>query len=194
MSKNTIPNIWTAQERVLYIYKWLSLGIGILALALVIILVGQGFRNPIVVVRTGSNQEFYPTDRKRTPPEKADVEEFTKKVLTSLYVWNEFNTSKLTHEISPFADEGLVPKFVEAQSQRYLKELKAKNLEQAITFVKVDVQTDKVLCTFDRVLKIEGIPLIIPTSVTLWMTLSTPTRLNPMGIYITSITESDNGK
>ena len=194
MTKNSIPNIWTAQERVLHLYKLFSLGMGVLAFVLIMVLVGQGFRNPIVVLKNAEEQEFYPTDRMRVPLDKSDVEEFTRKFLSSLYVWNEFNTTKLAKEISPYADENLVPKFVEAQSQRYLKELKQKNLQQAITFVKVDVQSDRVVCTFDRVLKIEGIPLIIPTAVTLWMTQGDPTRLNPMGIYVTSITESDNAK
>lgn len=194
MTKNTIPNIWTAQERVLHLYKLLTLGVGTIALTLVAVLVGQGFRNPIVVVKSGEKQEFYPTVRVRAPVDKPDVEDFTRKFLSSLYVWSEFNPLKLTKEIGPYADEDLVPKFVDAQSLRYLKELKGKNLQQAITFVKVDVQSDRVVCTFDRVLKIEGIPLIIPTAVTLWMSQGDPTRLNPMGIYVTSITESDSAK
>jgi hypothetical protein len=194
MTKNTISNIWTAQERVLHLYKLLSFGMGILALVLVAVLAGQGFRNPIVVVKSGERQEFYPTNRLRTPLAKVDVEDFTRKFLSSLYVWNEFNPVTLVKEISPYVDENLIPKFVEAQSQRYLKELKGKNLQQAITFVKVEVQNDRVVCTFDRVLKIEGIPLIIPSAVTLWMTQGEPTQFNPMGIYITSITESDSAK
>ncbi len=194
MNKNSIPNIWTAQEKILHVYKLLSLGLGIFALLMMVISLVQSFRNPIVVVRSGSVQEFYPTERKRAPLEKPDIETFTKNFLASLYVWDDFNGEKLAREIAPFAETGLVQKVIDAQTQKYVKELKGKRIQQAITFVRVDVMDDRVVCRFDRVLKIEGIPLIIPTNVTLLMIQGDPTRMNPMGIYVSGIAESDNAK
>jgi len=194
MNKNSIPNIWTAQEKVLHVYKLLSLGLGIFALLIMVIYLVQSFRNPIVVVRSGSVQEFYPTERKRAPLEKTDVEAFSKNFLASLYVWDDFSGEKLAREIAPFAETGLVQKVIDAQTQKYVKELKGKRIQQAITFVRVDVMDDRVVCRFDRVLKIEGIPLIIPTNVTLSMIQGDPTRMNPMGIYVSGIAESENAK
>ena len=100
MTKNTIPNIWTAQERLLHIYKLLTSAISIIALVLVSVVIAQGYQNPIVVLKSGEIQEFYPTERKIAPIGKNEVEEFTKKFLVSLYVWNEFNAQKLAKEIS----------------------------------------------------------------------------------------------
>ena len=194
MNKNTIPNIWTAQEKVLHLYKMLALGLGVLCLVILIALIAQFYRNPIVVVRSGESQKFYPTQRKRSPVGKDDVEDFTNRYLTSLYVWSEFNNDHLSMELAPFSDPGLIPKVLDAQNQKYLKQLKGKHLEQAITFVKVDVQSDRVVASFDRVLKIEGIPLIIPTMVTLSMVQGPATALNPMGIYVSAITEADGAK
>lgn len=192
--KNSIPNIWTAQEKVLHLYKLLSVGLGSFGALMVLVLVIQAFRNPIVVVRSSGEQEFYPTERKRTPLEKSDVEAFTKRFLASVYVWNDFNGVKLGHEIAPFAEDGLTQKVIDGQSQKYAKGLKGKHLQQAITFVSVEVFDDRVVSRFDRVLKIEGIPLIIPTEVTLSMVQGDPTRVNPMGIYVSGITENENAK
>ena len=192
--KNSIPNIWTAQEKVLHLYKFLSLGLGSFGVLVVVILVVQAFRNPIVVVRFNGEQEFYPTDRKRASVEKADVEAFSKRFLASVYVWNDFDSVNLGHEIAPFAEDGLAQKVVGGQGQKYAKELKGKHLAQAITFVNVEVFDDRVVARFDRVLKIEGIPLIIPTEVTLSMVQGDPTRMNPMGIYVSGITENENAK
>ena len=192
--KNSIPNIWTAQEKVLHLYKLLSLGLGSFGVLVVVILVVQAFRNPIVVVRFNGEQEFYPTDRKRASVEKADVEAFSKRFLASVYVWNDFDSVNLGHEIAPFAEDGLAQKVVGGQGQKYAKELKGKHLAQAITFVNVEVFDDRVVARFDRVLKIEGIPLIIPTEVTLSMVQGDPTRMNPMGIYVSGITENENAK
>jgi hypothetical protein len=194
VSKNSIPNIWIAQEKVLHVYKLLALGLGAGFLVLLVVAVAQSFRSPIVVVRSGAGQEFYPSDRKPAPLEKADVEIFTKHFLSSLYAWKEFSGEKVAREIAPFSEDGLIAKVIDAQSQKYVKELKDKHLAQAITFVQIDVQDAKVICRFDRVLKIEGIPLVIPTEVTLFLVQREPTRLNPMGIYVTGILESDNAK
>jgi hypothetical protein len=194
MSKNTIPNIWTAQEKVTHLYKMLSLGLGGFALLMTIISMVQAFRNPIVVVRSGDMQEFYPSERKRASLEKADVEAFTKQFLANLYVWKEFNANGTARDITPFAESGLIAKVTDGLNQKYNKELKGKRLSQAITFVAVDVQDSQVVAHFDRILKIEGIPLIIPTEVRLSMVQGDPTRLNPMGVYVSGITELDGAK
>lgn len=194
MNKNSVPSIWTAQEKVIHVYRLLSFGLGAFALIMGGISVVQSFRNPIVVVRSTDVQEFYPTVRKRAPLEKVDVETFTKRFLSSLYVWDNFNGESLAREIAPFTDAKLVQKIIDAQTQKYVKELKGKRVEQAVTFVRVSVLDDRVTCRFDRVLKIEGIPLVIPTDVTFSMVQGDPTRLNPMGIYISGITESDSAR
>jgi hypothetical protein len=194
VNKNSIPNIWTAQEKVTHLYKLLALGLGAFAFLMVVVSIVEAFRNPIVVVRAGDVQEFYPTERKRASLEKSDIEVFTKQFLASLYVWKEFNALSTARDIAPFAEAGLVAKVTDGQSQKYAKELKGKRLAQAITFVNVEVLDTQVVARFDRVLKIEGIPLIIPTEVTLSMVQGDPTRLNPMGIYVSGITETDGAK
>jgi hypothetical protein len=194
MNKNSIPNIWTAQEKVLHLYRLLALGLAGVVLIMTVIFILQSFRNPIVIVRSENNQEFYPSERRKASVEKADVESFTKRFLAGLYAWKEFNGEKVAREIAPFAEDGLVAKVIDAQNQRYVKELKGKRLEQAITFVDVQVLPDRVICRFDRVLKIEGIPLVIPTEVTLSLIQGEQTRLNPIGIYVTGITENNSAK
>jgi len=194
VNKNSIPNIWAAQEKVAHTYKLISFGLAGFVLFLIMGITAMALQNPIVVVRTHDEQEFYPTERRRAPLEKTDVEEFTKNFLASLYVWKEFNGERIARTVAPFADSALVAKVVDAQSQKYVKELKGKRIAQAITFVEVDVQESKVVCRFDRVLKIEGIPLVIPAEVTLAMEQGEPTRFNPMGIYVTGILENDNAK
>jgi hypothetical protein len=122
------------------------------------------------------------------------VEQFTKEFLADLYVWDEFSGEKISHEIAPFVEDDLGSQIIGTQSQKYLKELKGKHLSQSLAFVKVSVLEDRVVCKFDRVLKIEGIPLVIPTEVTLSMVEGEPTTFNPMGIYVGGIKENENVK
>ena len=192
--ENSIPNIWKAQENMIRFYKLLSIGLGGVALLLVVFVMLAFFRDPIVVVKNGAAQEFYPSKRAKAEIQKADVEAFTKRFLNALYAWPEFSGEKLAREIAPLAEEALVRKIMDAQAQKYGNQFKGKKLSQAITFVSVDVQDDRVLCRFDRVLKIEGIPLVIPTEVSLAMLQGNQTDMNPMGIYVSGITERDGAK
>lgn len=193
-SKNTIPNIWTAQENLIHFYRVLSAGLGGLAVILLVVAVAFGFRDPIVVVKSKEAQEFFVSRRAPVSIEKKDVENITRRFLSGLYVWPEFNGQALAKEIAPYAEEALVGKIVETQALKYGKDFKGKRLAQEISFVKVDVLEDRVVCTFDRILKIEGIPLVIPTEVTLSMLRGSATRENPMGIFVSGILENEGAK
>lgn len=193
-SKNTVPNIWAAQENLIHFYRVLSAAFGVVIVLLLVVLVVMAFRDPIVVVKTPTAQEFYPSGRASVSIEKNDVEVFAKRFLEAFYVWPEFSGPALAKEITPFAEDGLVEKVVETQAQKYGKDFKGKKLSQSITFVAVKVLDDRVVCTFERILKIEGIPLVVPTEVTLSLIQGRPTRLNPMGIYVAGVQENEGAK
>ncbi len=193
-SENTIPNIWTAQENLIHFYKVLSAGLGALAFVLLVLASALSFRDPIVVVKSTTGQEFYPSTRGPVSIEKNDVENITRRFLSALYVWTEFNGQTLARDIAPYAEEALVGKIIESQSARYGKVFKGKKLAQEISFVKVTVLEDRVVCSFDRILKVEGVPLVIPTELTLSMLKASPTQQNPMGVFVSGILENEAAK
>ncbi len=193
-SKNTIPNIWTAQENLIHFYRLLAAGLGGLAIVLLAVAIALGFRDPIVVVKSKEVQEFFQSHRAPVSIEKQDVEAITRRFLDVLYVWPEFSGQALSKEIAPYVEEALVGKIVDSQSVKYGKDFKGKKLAQEISFVKVEVLEDRVVCTFDRILKIEGIPLVIPTEVTLSMLRGSSTRENPMGVFVSGIIENEGAK
>lgn len=193
-SENSVPNIWKAQENAIHLYK---IAIMTLVAALTVsfmFLVMNYFRNPLVIVKSEQEIEYYPTQRRPIEIGKPEIELFTKEFLKSLYVWTDYNTERIKKDIAPYVESELSTKLMDGQSQKYEKDLKGKKLSQAITFVDVDVLNDKVIAHFDRVIKIEGIPLIMPTELTLTMVKGTPTALNPMGVYITGVEEHEGSK
>ena len=192
--QNTIPNIWTAQENLLHFYRVLTAGLGLLAIFTLILTAVIYFRDPIVVVKSAAKHEFYPSSRGQISVDKTDVEEFTKQFLEALYVWSEFKEGTLVKEISPFAEEAFVSKVVDAQAAKYGKAFKDKKLEQSLAFVKIKVSEDRVTARFLRVLLIEGIPLTVPTEVTISMVQGPPTRTNPMGIFVAGVVEHEGAK
>lgn len=192
--QNTVPNIWTAQENLLHFYRLLTAGLGLLVVLMLILSAVVYFRDPIVVVKAAAKHEFYPSSRGKVAVEKVDVEEFTKQFLNAVYVWSAFNEIALVKEVSPFAEEGLVNKIVDAQVAKYGKAFKDKKLEQSLTFVKIKVLEDRITARFLRILLIEGIPLTVPTDVTISMVQGTPTRANPMGFFVSGVMEHEGAK
>jgi len=188
---NTIPNIWSAQEKMISFYRWLSAGLGIFASLCLLFGFFGYFKNPIVVLKAKEVQEFYPGQEKSVKIGKQDVEVFTKVFLKALYVWPRFDETALSKELSPYTEDGLTKKVISTQGLKYGKELKGKKIAQSLTFLKVDVLEDRVVAKFFRILLIENLPLVIPTEVTLSMIQGSPTRLNPYGIYVAGIVEHE---
>lgn len=192
--ENTVPNIWTAQENVIQFYKLTSACLGVIVFMLVGALLISYFRDPVVVVKTDSELEFYPSQRTRAPIGENEVKKFTKEFIASLYVWSNFNVEDLKKEVSVYVEDELLGKLMAAQVQRYVKELKNKKMSQSVTSIEVEVLKDKVVARFDRLLKIEGVPIVIPTELTLSMIQGSSTRVNPMGVYISGMIEHEGSK
>lgn len=192
--ENTVPNIWIAQENLIQFYRLTALGLSVLSAILIIAVFVVSLRDPVVVVRTAGVNEFYVGSRDKSPLGKQEVESFTRTFLAALYVWSGFDPDKLRRDLATLADEGLVEKIIGGQNLKYGRELKGKKLAQAISFVGVQVLDDRVIARFDRILKIEGIPLVIPTEASISMVQGAQTRSNPVGIYVTGIVEREGAK
>lgn len=191
--ENTVSNIWTVQENLIQFYKMVALGSGALALFVLIFTITTYFRDPIVVVRTGAVQEFYATSRAEVSVEKKDVENFIGEYLKALYVWDSFDPDTLASQIKPYSEDALVPKVLATQTQKFGK-LQDKKISQDISFVKVSVLETKVTCSFLRILKVEGIPLVVPTQLSFALIQGARTIANPMGVYVAGISEAENAK
>jgi hypothetical protein len=193
-AKKSSPDIWASQENLIRTLKLATMGLGGLVAALTIAIVCVSLRAPLVVVDKVSRHDFYVSAHQDIKLTNSDIESFTKEFLDALYVWSEFNADTLRASITPYVDVDMAQKIIDAQSSRYSKDLKGKKVEEALTFVKVDVLSDRVVCRIDRVLKIGGLPLVIPTELTLSMIQGHKTRVNPMGIYIVGVTEHEGAK
>jgi hypothetical protein len=194
MTKETtkLANVWSAQENQIHFYKMMSIGLGALALFVLIFTVMAYFRDPIVVVRTRVAQEFYGVNRTEVKIGKSEIEDFVYQYLKALYVWESFDPIRIAAEIRPFSNDGLVQKIMETQTRKFGK-VHEKKIAQDLAFVKVHVSDDHVTATFLRILTVEGIPLVVPTELTFSLIEGRRTRFNPMGVYVSGITESENG-
>ena len=191
--ENTVSNIWAVQENLIHFYKIVALGSAAVALFILIFTITAYFRDPIVVVRTGAAQEFYATSRADVTVDKKDVENFIGEYLKALYVWESFEPDTLAAQIRPYSEDALVPKVLATQTQKFGK-MRDKKISQDISFLKVSVHETKVTCSFLRILKVEGIPLVVPTQLSFALIQGSRTTANPMGVYVAGINETENAK
>ena len=54
--------------------------------------------------------------------------------------------------------------------------------------ISVQVTKESTIAIFDVVLRVDDIPLIVPTQVALQLVKGVPTEWNPMGLYVNNIT------
>jgi hypothetical protein len=132
-------------------------------------------------------------DRGEVQVGKREVEGFVRQYLTALYVWEGFDPVKLAAQVKPYSEEALVPKILETQTQKFGK-VREKKIAQDISFVRVIVLDTKVTASFLRILKVEGIPLVVPTELTFALIEGPRTRANPVGVYVSGIMENENTK
>lgn len=191
--EKTVSNIWAAQENLIHFYKVAALTGVAVAVFILVFTVMAYFREPIVVVRTGGEQEFYALNRAEVKVGKREVEAFITGYLKGLYVWESFDPVRLAAEIKPFSEDALVPKVLETQTQKFGK-VREKKIAQDTAFVRVQVLEDKVIASFLRILRVEGIPLVVPTELSFSLIQGSRSSVNPMGIYVSGIVESENAK
>jgi hypothetical protein len=68
------------------------------------------------------------------------------------------------------------------------KEFFGKKIQQAVAGISVQVTKESTIAVFDVVLRVNNIPLIVPTQVALYLVKGVPTEWNPMGLYVNNIT------
>lgn len=192
MSQNFLKteNQWKEINRNLQFYKLLAL-LGACGTIISLIMSAFGaFSNPVVVLKDGTQNCFVNAKRASVEVTDDDISEFIKKWVANRYEWEDLDEEELIRNLSPFTSEGLLAKIREQFKKGPEKEFKDKAVTQYVSKnIQFSFTNDKVTATFDRVLRLSGVPLIDPAQISFSLVRGTKTRLNPQGIYVNGITE-----
>ncbi len=119
-----------------------------------------------------------------------DVVEFVRQWIVNRFEWERLSEDALVRNLSATTTEGLLSKVREQFKSGAEKEFKDKSVAQYVSKnIRVDLAQNKVVASFDRILRVNGIPLIDPAELRLSLVQGTKTRLNPHGIYVNGVTE-----
>ena len=162
--------------------------------ALIIALMVMALQPPLVVVVNGQDRRHYQSERKPESITEHEVEWFVRDFLEQMFNWNSLSPEVILKQVAPFVTDGLGNKIRQELTLRAEKDFKGKNLSEGITNIQVQVTEKSVLASFDKVLRINGLPLVVPTQMEFNIIRGSSTRANPIGLYVNGLIEHDGAK
>ena len=187
-------NNWVELNERLHVFKIISLSLGGVTAFLLMFVIYFACRAPLVIAGCSETQIYEIAHRKNVTIDEAAIEEFLKKFLHLLYDWKDFNPGDVVKSIGPFATDGLVDKIKAQLTERRDKDFKNKVISQGITNLEFNFSKDQVVASFDKVLRVNGIPLVIPSEIAFNLVKKSSTKWNPIGLYINGMIEHEGSK
>ena len=171
----------------LHLHRVLNAVAGGVVAVLIIVIVVMSFQSPLVIVTDGFDKHYRQTERKADSITEKDVENFVREFMDQLFTWEKLSPEVILRQVSPLVTSGLLDRISLELSQKAEKDFKGKTLSQEI----VGVSIKEVIASFDKVLKINGVSIVIPSQMSFNIIRGGSTRWNPMGLYVNGLIEHE---
>lgn len=175
----------------LHLHRALNFAAGGVVVVLIGVIVVMSFEAPLVIMTNGFEKHYYQTERKPNSITEKDVENFVRDFLEQLFTWDQLAPEVIINRVSPLVTSGLLDRIRQELAQKVEKDFKGKILSQEIVGVKIQVTSKEVIASFDKVLKINGVSLVIPVQMAFNIISGGSTRWNPMGLYVNGLVEHE---
>ncbi len=182
-------NHWYQLHRVLRLYKLLGIGCLLLSFLLACLLIWQLNQAPAVVAIKGEEQTFLMGERRPVEISNRMVEQFILEFVERRYTWKAFNPQQILERISCLSTPELRKRLQKALGDKAHTESKGESLEQYVAFVRPVLKEDSALVSFDRILRMEGMPLASPVQLSLKIVQGERVPCNPLGLYVHGVNE-----
>ena len=180
---------WTDINALLRTHKLINLGLTVVCVLQVFVIGWLYAADPIVVIRDGDRQRYLAGQRTNLPISEEAVAEFVRQFLHLRYEWDTLDPQAKRQSLAPIVTEGLQQKLFKLLKHLKNKEFQGKETSQAIVNVKVSVTKEKVVASFDKLLRLAGVPIPIPTTLSLHITKGTANVWNPIGLLVNGVIE-----
>ena len=190
--ENSYFEKWTYMQKSQQFQKRIILSLlGLIGLLLLIILFA-GNNTPLVVERDNSIYRALNVERSDVKPTKESVAELVTEFVKARYEWENFEPQVIVKKLEPYTTEALRTKLFEEFGKKGFQNKPGDSIEQSVARIRPDISDKAVLATFDRVLRINGVPVVVPTEISLLLSEGPKTYFNPMGLYINGVIEHEN--
>ena len=189
--KNKTLNNWIQLNRAFVFYKALGVGALCLCMVLALVLFFKINENPIVIVYDGESKSHLVGERKNDVLTQNDLKKFILDFIKSRYTWNQLEPSRVLESISCQLTGRFLKKLEKKLAKSSHQNKKGENIEQYAAFVRAKVDGEKFTALFDKVVRVNGIPFVTPSRVSLSIVRDVRKSCNPQGLYIDGIHEKD---
>ena len=180
---------WISLNRVLMFYRYMSLVFILLALGAWVMMAWSLLRDPFVVVLNHKERIWVESEKKDVPIEREEIVEIIKRFIEKRYQWKKLDLDDLLHHIQPITTSGLLEKIKDDVALFIKTDLSKKKFEQAVTNIEVKISDSSITASFDRVIRVDGLPLVAPLQLSLELIRGSRTHFNPIGLYINGLIE-----
>lgn len=190
--ENSYFERWTYMQKNQQFQKRIILSLlGVIGLLLLVVLfVGQ--ETPLVIERDNSAYRSLAVEKSDLKPTKESVAQLVSEFIQARYEWESFEPQVIVKKLEPYTTEALRGKLLEEFGKKGFQNKPGDSVEQSVARIRPIVSDQAVLATFDRVLRINGIPVVVPTEISLLLSEGPKTFFNPVGLYINGVIEHEN--
>lgn len=181
-------NQLVALNHFLFLYKGIGIALALLCLVLGIACNVLANRNPIVVIAKDNEYSYYQGHQKQVEVNEKTIRNFVEAFVMRYYSWSELDPMLIYKNIEPFIADDIKESTLADLKTRKDKVFFGKKIQQSVVGISVVVDKDSTIVIFDVVMRVDNIPLIVPTEVALRFVKGIQTEWNPVGIYVSSIT------
>lgn len=190
-SKADIPNQWGQLNRELRIHRIGALGFLGLALCLAGLAYYHSLSIPIVAIRECDSTVYYQGSKESLQVKEEDIKRFIEKWVALRYTFTDAGMQQLLRGIEPYTTRGLVEKVKASLEKRKSQTPKDQKIEEYPTQIRSQLTEKDALASFDRVVRINGIPIVVPSEVSLQLVEGEQTQWNPLGLYVNGVIEHE---
>ena len=190
--KNQALNQWMRLNNILFIYKVIGLSLVGLSVLLTILCFYLAYQAPVVIQQKEDDFTYFVGKRRKVNLTENNIKHFVSNYIRLRYKWDKLDPNAITENIDPLVTDGF-----KKQTWRELKRIKdhdfkGKSLKQDVSGIEVRVSKTKTIAIFDRILRVGGIPLLIPTQISFHFVRGRKSVWNQAGIFINGVTLHEN--
>jgi hypothetical protein len=187
--ENKTLSQWVSVNNIQHTLKLVCFSLTGLCLLLSVLCFSLQDKTP-TVVKEKAGELYYLAGRKKvTPINGGNISRLINKFIELRYDWDgKLDIDKISKDITPFVTKGFRKKTVIYLKNLQDKEFKGKRLDQGHTRPMTIVTKDSTTSSFDRVLRINNVPLPIPTQLSFNLVRGKVSYWNRLGLYINGVT------
>jgi hypothetical protein len=182
---------WTDTQRNQQFHRRVIMGMMGLVGILALIAITAGDPNPLVVERANSVFRPMEIESREIKPTKEAVGEMLSEFIMARYEWNTFDPQTIIKNLEPFTTEDFRDRLFQEFGKKNFQNKPGESIEQSVARVKPDVSEKSILASFDRVLRINSVPVVVPTQISVQLSEGPKTFFNPIGLYINGVIEHE---